>query len=237
MTRSRRGRPLIPLLPPDPGAPPRGRPAQPSTPEDRAEALRARVVRAAALAFAEKGYFAATVEDVIARAGMSRRTFYQLFTNREDVLVAFYEDVEARMLAAIEAAVAAAPDPQGRALAGIETWMTALASHPGLARVLLIDAPAAGPRLAEISERAHAAVADFIARLIEGAAAEGRVHRPDPLMPRALVGAVNEVVAHLLRRGDNLPDATPVVFELFVRLLGPPLDGPLLPTGHSVRRG
>lgn len=186
-------------------------------------------MRAAAEAFAEKGYFAATVEDIVARAGMSRRTLYQLFANREAVLVALYQDVQTRMLAAIEAAVAAAPDPQSRVLAGIQTWMTALANHPGLARLLLIDAPAAGPGLARSSERAHAAVADLIARHIEAAAAAGRVRPPDPLMPRALVGAVNEVVACLLRRGAHLPDATPVVFELFVRLFGPPLDGSTMP--------
>lgn len=234
--RERAGRHPVRLLPLDPGAPPRGRPAQPSSPGERSEALRARVLLAAAEAFADKGYFAATIEDVIARAGMSRRTLYQIFANREDVLAALYEDVEARMLAAIEAGVAAAPDPASKVLAGIETWLMALASHPGLARVLIVDAPAAGPRLARISERAHAAVADLIARLLEVAVAEGRVQRPDPLIPRALVGAVNEVIAHLLRRGERLSDTTPIVLELFIRLVGPPLDGSAVPTLPPRRR-
>lgn len=53
----------------------------------RADQL-ARIHAAMVQAAAERGYVATTVEDVISRAGVSRRTFYEHYENRQDCLLA-----------------------------------------------------------------------------------------------------------------------------------------------------
>jgi AcrR family transcriptional regulator len=210
------------LLPEDPGVRPRGRPPLSQEPGHRQAIVRARILRAAAHAFARNGYFASSVEDITARAAMSRRTFYQVFDSREDVLAALYDEVTHRLFAHLDAAHAAASSELEAAQSSLESYIELLASHRGLARVLLVDVQAAGPRLATARERVHAEFARRISQTVEALAAEGVVESPHPLAARALVGAVNEVVTHLLAEGQDLREATPLVIEIVRRQLGEP---------------
>src|SRR5258707_2850574 len=93
---------------------PRGRHAAP--PEVVWESQRGRMLEAMALAVAEKGYAATAVADVIARAGVSRKTFYEHFANREACFLAAYDAGVEALLAAIDEAIAAAPDWQHAAV-------------------------------------------------------------------------------------------------------------------------
>jgi AcrR family transcriptional regulator len=207
------------LLPEDPGVRPRGRPPRSQQPADRDAILCARILRAAAQTFARRGYTASSVEEITTRAGMSRRTFYRLFENREDVFAALYVEVTRRVLAHLDAAHDAAASPLEAARSRIEAYLEILASHRGLARVMLVDVQAAGPRLARERERVHAEFAQRIARAWAELAAEGLAEEPHPLSARALVGAVNEVVTHLLAEGQDLRAASPLVVEIVRRQL------------------
>src|SRR3977135_2675206 len=64
---------------------------------------RARLLQAATEAVAELGYVKTTVADVLARAGVSRATFYQLFRDKEDCFLAAYQ-LNADFVAAVMAA-------------------------------------------------------------------------------------------------------------------------------------
>src|SRR3954463_3168983 len=68
---------------------PRGRHAAPR--EVVAESQRERLLVAMADAVAEKGYAHAAVADVIERAGVSRRTFYEHYANKEECFLAAYD--------------------------------------------------------------------------------------------------------------------------------------------------
>lgn len=59
----------------------------------------AAILRAAEEAFSEKGFFDATVADIVARAGVSRGTFYFYFGDREDVFLALLASVVGEMFA------------------------------------------------------------------------------------------------------------------------------------------
>src|SRR6516164_10070200 len=88
---------------------PRGRHAAPR-PVVR-EAQRARMLDAMVQSVAEKGYARVAVADVVERAGVSRKTFYEQFANKEECFLAAYDDGVDRLLAAIDAALATlAPD-------------------------------------------------------------------------------------------------------------------------------
>src|SRR5580658_5491801 len=49
------------------------------------------IVGAAATVFARLGFAAARVEDILAAAGIARRTFYKSFSSKEDVRAAVYQ--------------------------------------------------------------------------------------------------------------------------------------------------
>jgi AcrR family transcriptional regulator len=67
----------------------RGRHAPP--PEVRLPLQRERLLRAAALEFAELGYAGASSESISRRAGMSKATFYEHFANKEECMLALFD--------------------------------------------------------------------------------------------------------------------------------------------------
>src|SRR4051812_43743942 len=98
--------------------------------EEVASSQRARLLRAMAEVAAEKGYANTVVADVIARAGVSRRTFYELFRDKQDCFLAAYaETVELLSSGVIAAATHSPPDrPTAH---GPDRILSALLGRPG----------------------------------------------------------------------------------------------------------
>src|SRR5262245_2441078 len=84
---------------------------------------RDRIVAGAMAVFGERGIAPATVQDVLERAGVSRRTFYQYFQGKEDVLRAVYDVRVDRLVAALAGGLEQAQDPLGRVLAALDAWI------------------------------------------------------------------------------------------------------------------
>src|SRR3954452_67825 len=185
---------------------PRGRHAAPR--EVVRNSQRGRMLAAMAGAVGEKGYGAVAVADVIARAGVSRKTFYEHFDNKEECFLAAYDAGVELMLDAIDEAIREAA-PGGRvaiARAGTEGYLETSASNPAFARPFLIEVLAAGPRALERRAAVHARFADQLATIHR--AARAGASDPGPHAFRACVGAIHELVTyHVLRRGaETLPE-------------------------------
>jgi AcrR family transcriptional regulator len=210
---------------------PRGRHAAPR--EVVAESQRERMLVAMAEACATKGYANVAVADVIERARVSRRSFYEQFSNKEDCFLAAYDAGVAGLLeeiaAAEEAARASGADGRGGGLlaaarAGTETYLQLLADNPAFARTFLIEVLGAGP---EALARRDAVHQKFAERLEEGfaavrdAAGGAALPAPAPFVFRAAVGAIHELVTQeLLERGpEALPGLLEQVLEVELRLL------------------
>jgi AcrR family transcriptional regulator len=191
------------------------------------DAHRRRAVAAMASAVGEHGYAATTVEDILNRARMSRRTFYQLFRNREECFLATYD-------AALEEAMdrlAVAHGGNGEALSRrVERALAALfeylASEPGLARVWLVEAPSVGAAGIERHERTMSELAARLAILGRDADG-GRANGRRAVDYEASVGAVHRVVqARLLDgRADELPDLAPHMASVVRGLVAPKANG------------
>jgi AcrR family transcriptional regulator len=166
---------------------------------------RARMLDAVVAAVAEKGFAEMTVADVVAGAGVSRRTFYEHFDDKLDCFLAAYEARADALLHEVEEAVAAAP-PQERLRAGLRAYLERLAAEPTFARVLVVDILGAGPRALEVRERVR-----------QRFAASYRGVSDDDDVLRALVGGIAELVQARLLAGDaeRLPELVPTL-ERFV---------------------
>jgi AcrR family transcriptional regulator len=165
------------------------------------------MLAAMATAVGEKGYGAVAVADVIARAGVSRRTFYEHFENKEECFLAAYDAGVDAMLAAIDDAIGDATPGGALAIAraGTARYLQTLASNPAFARTFLIEVLAAGPRALERRAAVHARFAEQLATIHRAARAGGS--HPAPPVFRACVGAIHELVTdHVLRHGaESLP--------------------------------
>ena len=125
---------------------PRGR--HPLTQAAVAGSQRVRLLDAVAHVVTDKGYGAATVADVIALAGVSRRTFYEHFPGLEDCFLAAYEDGMRSLFGAIRSALAslARDEPTLRARVAIDAYLAAMASVPAAAWAFTVEVLGAGRR-------------------------------------------------------------------------------------------
>jgi len=187
------------------------------------ESQRERLLVAMADAVAEKGYARVSVADVIGRAGVSRKTFYEQFANKEECFLAAYEaGVELLMEGIDEAVQAAAPDWIGAAQAGTTAYLEMLEANPSLARTFLVEVLAAGPqalaRRAEVHER--------FANQLRDAHEVARRDLPTlpelpPYVFRACVGAINELVTERLTATgpEGMTELDGAVLDIQVKLL------------------
>jgi AcrR family transcriptional regulator len=184
---------------------------------------RGRLLAAMADTVAEKGYAHASVADVIEHAGVSRKTFYEHFANKEQCFLAAYDAGVDRLFGAIRAAIdAAGSDPFDAAAAGTVSYLAVLAANPAFARTFLIEVLGAGPEALERRTAVHERFADQLVVVYDAA----RLSLPElPARPRhvfrACVGAINELVTdHILRRGpDSLPELSEQIREVEMGLL------------------
>ncbi len=96
--------------------------------ESQAE-TRARLLDAAHAVFARRGYYEATVEDVVAEAGYSRGAFYANFTDRADLLFGVLEQEREREFGDLSSEIAAA-EQEGETLSAMYIWFTKSLSGP-----------------------------------------------------------------------------------------------------------
>lgn len=200
---------------------PRGRHAAPR-PVVR-EAQRVRMLAAMVQAVADKGYARVAVADVIQRAGVSRKTFYEQFANKDECFLAAYDATVDELLATIDAALEAlAPDWLAAHRAAVNAYLGALAASPEFAKAFLIEVLGAGPealnRRAAVQERFATQLADVHRRARQDIP---EIPEVPPYTYRAAVGAVTELVtAHVLEHGARaLPKLADAVLDVQLALL------------------
>jgi AcrR family transcriptional regulator len=180
---------------------------------------RTRLLEAVGRAVAERGYAAATIDDVVRRAGVSKKTFYDHFADKQDCFLAAYEAASEELLERVTEAHASSEDWLERTRAGITAYLRWLAADPALARVFLIEVAAAGPVALERREALRDRYAELMrARLEPGAPS------PPPEIFHAVVAAVDDVVVRHIREhgAEELPALEPVLLYLQVALLAGP---------------
>src|ERR1700730_792139 len=133
---------------------PRGSQALPR--EQVAADQKQRLLLAMIDAMGEKGYRATTISDIVGRAGVSRKTFYEHFANKQECLLATFDVIAAD---GRRRAIDAYREAEGEGLqAAVEASLRALfeatIDNPGAARLNMVEIVAAGPAGVERRERA-----------------------------------------------------------------------------------
>ncbi len=208
-------------LPAPPAA--RGRHAPP--PEVRLPIQRERLLRAAALEFAQRGYAGSSSESISRRAAMSKATFYEHFANKEECMLALFDLATQIVQDAMAQAARNAPsDAEQRMKAGTRAFLAALSEHPEFAQTLLVEIIGAGPRAAQRRDQIMQAFAAVLDAENAAAARRGLIGRfRSPLDTFAVIGAITELVSRQVRLGvpADVLDLAPVIDRLILGLLPP----------------
>lgn len=184
------------------------------------ENQRRRLIQGVPAAVREKGFAALTVEDICARAGVSRRTFYENFHDAEDCFVASYRHHAQELMTIVGAAGTVGGDWQERARLAVLALLRYLAERPDLAHMAMIEVPAAGPLAIAERDRAIALLRSLI-----GAEALAAAPQPaPPLLLEVVAGAVVELISARVLEGAT-PELegllAPIMYMVLVAAHGP----------------
>ena len=183
-----------------------------------AASQRGRLLTGITEAVAEKGYGAVSVADVIARAGVSRKTFYVHFRDKLECFLAAYDFGVGVLLDTVRAAGTGETDVLALVRARIRAYLAALAAEPAFARTFLIEVRAAGPEALERQRAVH----EQFAALGHEFAREMGVPESSHDLHLAVVGATNELVTAWVHdgRAAELPALEDTLLHIQVALLG-----------------
>jgi AcrR family transcriptional regulator len=187
-----------------------------------AEMQRARLLSAAVVSISELGYARTSVAHITSRARVSRRTFYDLFENREDCLLAVFDDAVRRVGGEIRAAGLAGCEWRDRVRGGLLVILSFFDREPALAQVCVVHALQGGPRILAAREGVLSRLAEV---LDEGRGQSARSRDCTVLTAEGLVGAAFAIVyARLSADGSHQPLRS-LVGEL-MSLIVLPYQGP-----------
>jgi AcrR family transcriptional regulator len=186
------------------------------------EIQRSRMLTAAAEAVEEVGYARLTVAQVIARARVSRKTFYDLFDDREDCFLAVFDQTVDQISTLVSEAYARESGWRDGLRAGLFAMLRFMDDEPGLARICVVEALGAGPRVLRRRTQVLAQLRDVIdeGRSSAGARVARATEEAPDVTAEGVIGAVFAVLhTRLLARSK----------EPFTALLGPLMSMIVLP--------
>ena len=117
--------------------------------EQVSDIQRARMLTAMVEEVSERGVGNVAVAHVVARSGVSRRTFYEIFADREACFLAAFEAAIGRIAGEVAPAYEQRGRWRERTRAALVAGLSLLDSEPELARLLIVEALGAGPRALE----------------------------------------------------------------------------------------
>ena len=206
----------------------------PSAPREEVEKnQRERLYGAMVASLAERGYEATRVGDLVEISGVSSRTFYDLFRDKQ---ACFLAALQAMIQVAITYAASSAggdsekPSPakggdeedwEARARPGFDSFVEMVVAQPAAARMGLIDAYAAGPEVMEPIEQAVEGFEALTRQTLEES--PERAGMP-PEMITAHIGAMREISSSRLRQGREaeLPGLMDDLWDLLSSYRPPP---------------
>jgi AcrR family transcriptional regulator len=159
---------------------------------------RARLYGGMAESVYQRGYAGTSVAHVIALAGVSRRAFYEQFSNKEDCFLSTYDALVAASRKRVLQAWLSERGWANRLYAACRVFLEGVAADPRGANLVLVESVGIGPRGHERLQ--------LTATAFERVVATGFSLTPDgialpPLAPRAIVGGVRFVVLRRVREG------------------------------------
>jgi len=179
-----------------------------------------RILEAATGVFANKGVANTTVADMLGSAGISRRTFYKYFRNKEDVLRRLFEVYADSMLEGIQDAVKQGPSLVAKMHGAIDCYLDGHATYGELIRVLEQEAIRTESSLAPARKAFQAAVVGIFDRQVR----QAQARRIDPLVIYSVLWALEGISLHLLTEtpcaNGDIERTKRVMYSVAERVIG-----------------
>jgi len=192
--------------------------------DEVADSQRQRLYLAILDVIAEEGYQAVNVASLVARAKISRRTFYELFDSKEECFAASFDTMVKVILARLTNTIQSAGPLGWRDLVctSLAAYLNILAAEPAMARALHLAAPVAGPALEDYRRQLMTIFVDRMRAARDLAVERGELSAslPDEVI-EFLIGGIDERIRDYLQRWGptTLPSLSPTLSMIALMLL------------------
>lgn len=179
-----------------------------------ARQTRARLLRSARSAFAQRGYEGTAIREVAAAAGVTLPTLYHHFGSKAGLFAEAYRDADRQLLEALEAAIATHDGFRERLVAMVEAVRVLQRHDPTVAGVLAAGQieTARTPELAAARGPGGAAVPTLLARMVDDARRRGEL--PPDTDPAGVIGLLSAMaVGVALTAGVLEPGPADEIFD------------------------
>jgi AcrR family transcriptional regulator len=168
--------------------------------DERIERRRGRIAEAALGLFAAQGYTVTSVDDIVARAKVSKSAFYEFFESKEDCFREILADEGGGLIHDVLAGAATGRNHRERLRLGITTFVAACFERPNVARVLVVESVGLSQAVERVRRELQARFSDAVAEEVRHAQAKDAYYAgKDPqVFGRAVVGAVSDAVGFFL---------------------------------------
>jgi AcrR family transcriptional regulator len=176
---------------------------------------RERLAAAMIAVVAEHGLNDATITQICAAAGVSRRTFYGYFSSKEECFADTYAGIVRYMREATDEVADSESEWPQRVGTKMNAMLELLGANPDLGRFLLIAPQRAGEGVAA---RYREALGQAVAYLCEGMPPPPATKAPSEAVASSLIGGMVAIVVRKVNagEGDDLPRLLPDLLELFL---------------------
>jgi len=174
-----------------------------------------RVLEAALQIFEPENPSRFRIQDVVNAAGMSTKTFYEIFGSRDAVILELADELCSKLIAELEFVIQDTKDPTSRIERGLAIVVKAVTSTPLFVRALSDEAEAGLEK--QINRFLDAAI-DIMDRAAQDAYENGLIrYRPKQLESEVLLSGAARVVVRAMRNGDSLDELQVGLLGIFVR--------------------
>ena len=183
---------------------------------------RGELLAAARDVFVDKGFSAATIDDIVAQAGVARGTFYLYFGDKRAVFEALVDDFLLRITNCVKSIDLGpdVPSPKEQLRANIRRIVELSLSEPGIVKLALFDATGLDPELDEKLHAYYEGLRSLIAESLEQGQALGMVREGDRrVMVSIGLGGLKEVLFDAVG-GQIDADVAQITDEIMRFLIG-----------------
>jgi AcrR family transcriptional regulator len=176
---------------------------------------RTNLMQSAVRVFAEKGYHAATIRDVVDDAGVAIGTFYFYFPDKETLFVYLYEETADFLLQAIEQAITGRVTLPKQITAALQSYVNIALYEPAVIQLLLVGGVGAVPALTERRTAFRERLVNIWQRPLDIALDKNQILEQNTRhTAEALAGAFDEVILNLLQQPDPQLEAQFVLQDM-----------------------
>lgn len=176
---------------------------------------RTSLMQSAVRVFAQKGYHAATIRDIVDDADVAIGTFYFYFPDKETLFVYLYEETADFLLQAIDQALNGRSTLPKQIAAAIQSYINVALYEPAVIHLLLVGGVGAVPALTERRAAFRERLINIWQRPLDAALDKGHILPQNTRhTAEALAGAFDEVVLNLLQQPDPQLEAQSVLKDV-----------------------